>query len=255
MFKCHNLAKLPGISHGFFGREGGVSTGLYSSLNCGFGSGDDLEIVEKNRDIVAKAVGLASNKQLCTAFQVHSAIAVVLQKPWEWRDAPQADALVTNVPGLALGALAADCLPILFADGKARVIGAAHSGWKGAFTGVIEATIAAMESLGARRADIVASIGPGIAQDSYEVGPEFIERFLQQAATHSRYFKASPRAGHHFFDLKAYAHDRLQAAGAGVINVLAHDTCLQENVFFSYRRATLRGEDAYGRQISAITLD
>jgi len=251
---CPLLAQQPGIRHGFFGRRGGVSGGHYASLNCGYGSGDDLQHVASNRVIVAEAIGITS-PSLCTAYQIHSPTVVTLTEPWNWRDAPEADAMATNIPGIGLGILTADCLPVLFADSKHRVIGAAHAGWKGAFSGVIEATLAAMEKLGATLATTVATIGPAIAQGSYEVGDEFHERFIKQEAGNTVYFIRGARPGHFLFDLKAYAKDRLRDAGVSQINVLADDTCLQENDFFSFRRATLRGEPVYGRQISAIVME
>lgn len=253
-YLCPNLSKLSGIRHGFFGRRGGVSLGIYASLNCGYGSGDDIENVSDNRNIVAEQLGVTRHA-LISAYQIHSAKALIVDKPWQWQEAQQVDAMVTNTPGIALGILTADCLPILFADTKHKVIGAAHAGWKGAFGGVIEDTLAKMAELGSKPTDIIATIGPAIAQGSYEVGSEFYDRFISQDAGNAIYFIHGAREGHYLFDLKAYAKDRLKSAGVGQINMLAHDTCLQENDFFSYRRATLRSEPAYGRQISAIILE
>jgi polyphenol oxidase len=250
MLTAPNLSALSGIRHGFFTREGGVSQGLYASLNCGPGSGDDIKNVLANRELVAKALGADT---LCTAYQIHSPQVEVVEKPWHWQAAPKADALVTTKPGIVLGVLTADCLPILLADEKNRVIGAAHAGWKGAFDGVIEATVQAMQRLGAQ--DIVAAMGPCIGQASYEVGPEFQARFLEQDPANAGYFQPSARAGHFMFDLTGYVGKRLKQAGITRINLLAQDTCLQENAFFSYRRATLRGEPVYGRQVSAIVLE
>jgi len=246
---CPNLAALPNIRHGFFTRKGGSSTGLYASLNCGYGSGDDIAVVAENRDKVADALSV-KNDALCTAFQIHSTNVVTLGEPWHWGESPEADALVTNTPGIALGILTADCLPILFASKS--VIGAAHAGWKGAFNGVIEATLAAMRQLGA--INITATIGPAIAQSSYEVGTEFYDRFIQQGTTNKKYFIPGTRPEHYQFDLKTYAHDRLLHAGIGKTNILPQDTCALADDFFSFRRATLQGEKAYGRQISAIAL-
>jgi len=250
------LSDLPHIRHGFFGREGGVSEGIYASLNCGSGSGDDLAHVLENRLIVQKTMGASA---LLTCHQYHSASVVKVESPWPWQDAPQADAMVTNKPGIILGILTADCLPILFADIKNKIIGASHAGWKGAFSGVIENTIAAMKTLGAD--EIVASIGPAIAQKSYEVGQEFIERFLNspfhlsgEEHPNAQFFIPSARENHHLFDLKAYAADRLKKAGVTSVNSLANDTCFEEDAFFSFRRATLKGESAYGRQISTISV-
>ena len=195
---------------------------------------------------------LGAAKGLARAHQVHSATAIITDHPWPQDARPQADAVVTNTPGLAVGITTADCLPILLADSKNRVIAAAHAGWKGALAGIIEETLHAMHTLGASADHIIATIGPGIAQGSYEVSSEFHGNFLKDDEANQLYFIHGARAGHYLFDLKAYAKDRLKAAGIAHINVLAHDTCLEENTFFSYRRAILRGESAYGCQISAI---
>jgi YfiH family protein len=253
-FTCPQLSQSPGIRHGFFGRSGGVSAALYESLNCGFGSGDDTTLVAENRSIIADTLGVAPTS-LCTAFQIHSAKAVIVDKPWHWSNAPEADALVTSEPGIAIGVLTADCVPVLFADSKHHVIAAAHAGWKGAFNGVIEATLEAMLTLGATLPTITATVGPAIAQGSYEVGAEFYERFVLQDAANGMYFLPSSRNSHFMFDLKAYVKDRLRNAGVAQVNMMAHDTCQQDNDFFSFRRSTLRDEPVYGRQISAISLD
>lgn len=250
--RCPELSKLPGISHGFFTREGGVSEGPFVSLNCGFGSGDVATHVEQNRGFVARALGVAP-KNLCTPYQTHSATALIIDAPWPGK-APEADALVTNTPGLAIGVLTADCVPILIGDPAHKVVAAIHAGWKGAISGVIEAGVNAMQSLGATPADMVASIGPAIEQCSYEVGGEFHDRFLAENPKNAAYFDASSRERHFLFDLKGYVRGQLESLGIGHINVLANDTCLEENLFFSYRRATLRGETAYGRQVSAIAI-
>jgi YfiH family protein len=250
---CPHLSDIPDIKHGFFTRKNGVSDGLYASLNCGPGSGDDVEKVMQNRARVTADIG-AKAESLCVPHQIHSGKAVIVNAPWHWKDAPQADALVTNKPNITLGVLTADCLPILMADAENRIIAAVHAGWKGAFDGVIEAALAAMHQLGADNRYIVASIGPAIAQKSYEVGGEFYARFIQQDIAHERFFAASLRGGHYLFDLKAYAKQRLEKAGIPQINVLANDNCLEENAFFSFRRATLRKETVYGRQISVISL-
>jgi len=247
------LTEIPSVAHGFFGREGGVSGGIYASLNCGYGSGDDREAVRENRGRVTKFLG-ADTDQLCTAYQIHSPRVALLETPWAWDKAPEADAMVTRAPGVALGILTADCVPVLLADREQRVIGAAHAGWRGAAGGIIEATIQAMSVLGARPEAIAAAIGPCIAQASYEVGPEFIVRFLQERPEHSRFFTPSARAGHQLFNLRGYVQQKLEEAGVSAVNCLANDTCFEENAFFSYRRATLRGEPAYGRQVSAIML-
>lgn len=250
---CPLLSAMPSIQHGFFTREGGVSQGAFAMLNCGFGAGDNAEHVAQNRGFVARALGV-NTEALCTAYQTHSAKAMAVNKPWPPESPLEADALVTATPGIAIGVLTADCLPILLADGNRRIIGAVHAGWKGTIGGVIEAGINAMVKLGANAEDITASIGPGIDQCSYEVGTEFRDRFFEENKGNERYFDASSRDGHFMFDLKAYAESRLAGAGVKKINILAHDTCLEENLFFSYRRACQRGEPAYGRQISAIAL-
>ena len=250
---CPALSGLPGIRHGFFTRQGGVSSGIFASLNCGPGSNDDLAKVGQNRARVAEALS-GKPEMLCTAHQVHSNKALIIEKPWAPGEAPQVDALVTKTPGIILGVLTADCLPILLADEKARVIAAAHAGWKGAFSGIIEAAIEAMESLGAARARMLAAIGPGIGQASYEVDAAFRERFLADDAHNEQFFIAGARSGHFLFDLPAYGKERLRDAGVSHINILARDTCFEEDTFFSYRRSCLRKEPGYGRQISAITL-
>lgn len=250
---CPHLATLPHIHHGFFTRRGGHSMGLYESLNCGYGSGDDIDTVRANRSIVANVLG-CNVDALCTSYQIHSTKVTTLNAPWHYKDAPEGDAMVTNTPGIALGILAADCLPILLADTNHQVIGAAHAGWKPAYGGVIEATIAAMQQLGATPATMIASVGPGISQTSYEVDSAFYQRFLDQSPDNSAYFLPAPRLEHYLFDLKGYAVNRLQKAGISHINVLADDTYLQEDMFFSFRRTTHRGEPVYGRQISAISL-
>ena len=244
-----NLA-LPGIAHGFFGRDGGVSDGIYASLNCGPGSNDDPERVAENRGRVTAA--LAPETRLVTLSQIHSPLVHVVGRDWQGR--PEGDGLVTSQPGLALGIQTADCTPVLFADAKAGVIGAAHAGWKGALGGVLEAVIGAMEGAGAQRNRIVAAIGPTIRQANYEVGSEFRDRFLEAGSGNQRYFIPSDRAAHFRFDLPAYATDRLTKAGIGDIADLGICTYPAENGFFSFRRTTHRGEADYGRQISAIVL-
>lgn len=242
-----------GLSHGFFTRRGGFSSGIFSSLNCGLGSGDDRHAVLKNRGLVAQSLNVRPN-QLLSAWQVHSSDAIVVSGPWTSEERPRADALVTRTPGLALGILTADCGPVLFADPKARVIGAAHAGWKGALTGVTGSTIAAMESQGARRAQVIAVIGPMISQKAYEVGPEFPTRFIDVNQGNRRYFKASTRAGHFMFDLPGYLEDRIKSEGVGEVVNLGLCTCADEERFFSYRRTTQRNQKDYGRLISAIAL-
>ncbi|MDX2074415.1 MAG: peptidoglycan editing factor PgeF [Alphaproteobacteria bacterium] len=250
MITCPALSTIPHLRHGFFGRVGGVSGGLYASLNCGYGSGDDMAHVTENRRRVCDILG--GGMRLITCHQVHSSEVITVNAPWEASDAPQADAMVTDKPGIVLGVLTADCLPVLFSDSKKYIIGAAHAGWKGAIGGVLEAVLQAMRELGAE--DIIATIGPAIAQDSYEVGDEFYERFLQESAENARYFRAF-KEDKYFFDLPGYAKNRLERAGVAQINGLAYDTCLLENAFFSYRRATQRGESVYGRQVAAIVME
>jgi polyphenol oxidase len=246
--------KLDGVTHGFFTREGGHSAGLFSSLNCGMGSGDDRDTVMMNRALVADRLGVEPDA-LLSAYQVHSADAVVVTGPWpEEGERPRVDALVTRTPGVALGVLTADCGPVLFADPDARVIGAAHAGWKGALTGVTTRTLDLMEEQGAQRGRIIAVIGPMISQAAYEVGPEFPARFTEADPANARYFIASSRPGHAMFDLPRYLEDRLRAEGAGTVVNLSLCTFSDERRFFSYRRATHRREQDYGRLISAISL-
>ncbi len=245
------LDGLPGIIHGFFGRAGGVSQGIYAGLNCGQGSDDRPADVIENRARVARAVGVAPDR-LVSVHQVHGREAVTVTAPWTER--PKADAMVTTVPGLALGVLAADCTPVLFADPQARVIGAAHAGWRGALAGVTDATVAAMEALGARRDRIRAAIGPTIRGQSYEVGAEFPAPFLADDAGNTRFFRPATRPGHHMFDLPGYLAARLAGLGLAAVDDLEQDTLTQPDRFFSYRRTTLAGEPDYGRQLSAIAL-
>lgn len=245
------LDGLPGISHGFFGRAGGVSQGIYAGLNCGQGSDDRPADVIENRARVARAVGVAPDR-LVSVHQVHGREAVTVTAPWTER--PKADAMVTAVPGLALGVLAADCTPVLFADPQARVIGAAHAGWRGALAGVTDATVAAMEALGARRDRIRAAIGPTIRGQSYEVGAEFPAPFLADDAGNIRFFCPAARPGHHMFNLPGYLAARLAGLGLAAVDDLEQDTLTQPDRFFSYRRTTLAGEPDYGRQLSAIAL-
>ncbi|GAA0574827.1 peptidoglycan editing factor PgeF [Rhizomicrobium electricum] len=250
VLKAENL-KAPRLAHGFFGRPGGVSTGLYAGLNCGPGSGDDRAAVIENQRRAMEALGGAT---LVTCYQVHSAIAVTVTAPWDIGDGPHADAMATNVPHIALGILTADCAPVLLADAEAGVIGAAHAGWKGAIGGVTDAVIAAMETLGATRSRIAAAIGPCIAQTSYEVDAGFRTRFLDAAADNDAFFTPGARDGHYHFALESYVVRRLAAAGVSVIHPLRCDTYADSQSFFSFRRATHRGEKDYGRNLSAIVL-
>jgi len=252
--RADKLSALSGIAHGFFGREGGVSEGVYASLNCGPGSKDDPSSVAENRERAAAA--LAPDTKLITLAQIHSPKVHVVGPGWppDLNGRPEGDGMVTALPGLALGIQTADCAPVLFADAEARVIGAAHAGWKGALGGVLEALIAAMEGLGARRDKIAAAIGPTISQANYEVGGEFRDRFLAADPAHTVFFIPSAKAGHFHFDLPAYVAARLAGAGIGDSADLGLCTYPPENGFFSFRRTTHRGEGDYGRQISAIVL-
>ncbi len=246
------LASYPNIHHAFFTRRGGVSEGIYASLNGGIGSSDDPARVRENRRRMAEELGVASDA-LISVHQVHSADAVIVEGPWTG-ERPRADGMAAAIPGLALAVTTADCGPVLFADAQARVIGAAHAGWRGAVTGVLESTIAAMERLGAKRQSIVAVLGPTISQTAYEVGPDFIERFTREAPGHERFLKGGERPGHAMFDLPGFIGARLEAAGIGEFANLGLCTYSDEDQFFSYRRTTHRGEPDYGRLISAITL-
>lgn len=243
------ILERPGIAHGFFGRTGGVSEGIFASLNCGPGSGDDKAHVAENRRRVRDALGAPA---LNTLYQIHSPNVVAVDEGWD--QGPQADAMVTATPGIALGILTADCAPVLLADPTAKVIGAAHAGWKGALSGVIEATLAAMEKLGAQRQSVVAAVGPCISQRNYEVGAEFHARFVGEDGGFARYFAAGTRAGHRQFDLESFVADRLAHAGVDRIERLRACTYARDADFFSFRRATHRGEKDYGREISAIAL-
>ncbi|MGB8603348.1 MAG: peptidoglycan editing factor PgeF [Rhizomicrobium sp.] len=237
-----------GVAHGFFGRTGGVSTGLYASLNGAPASRDDPAAIRENRDRVSAAFGAAP---LVTLQQYHSAVTVTVTKPWSIEDSPRGDALVTNQPGLLIGLNTADCAPVLLADPVAKIVGAAHAGWKGAVAGVCESVIAAMEALGASRANIRAAIGPCISQPSYEVGPDFRAGFPAAASV---FFKPALRAGYFFFDLESYVADRLAQAGIGAIDTLGACTLANPDKFFSFRRATLAAEPDYGRELSVIML-
>ena len=249
--RASSLTGLASIRHGFFTRQGGVSGGIYGSLNAGYGSRDDRDAVAENRRRVAAALGLGGDA-LRTVYQVHG--SRVTHVDALWADTPRCDAMVTNRPGLALGILAADCAPVLFADADAGVIGAAHAGWKGALAGVVQATVGAMLALGARRGAIAAALGPAISQSSYEVGPGFSAPFLAQNRDNADFFVASARAGHFMFDLPGYITGVLEGLGLGLLSVLAEDTCGDPERFFSYRRATHLGEPDYGRCVSAIAL-
>jgi len=253
MLQAPSLATLARIRHAFFTRSGGVSQGVYASLNGGVGSNDASEKVAENRTRMAAALGVKPDR-LLTAYQIHSPDVVVADEPWTHENRPRADAIVTRVPQLAIGVSTADCGPLLFADSEAGVIGAAHAGWRGALTGVIEATIAAMERLGAGRSRIVAALGPTIRQPNYEVGPEFVERFVAADSGNARFFAPAQRDGHAMFDLTGYIADRVRGAGIAQFEDLGLCTYAEPERFFSYRRTTQRGEPDYGRHVNAITL-
>lgn len=240
---------LASVPHGFLGRRGGVSTGILAGLNVGTGSSDDRAAIAENRRRAVAAV--LPGTGLATVHQVHSAEAVIVDRAWPQENRPQADAMATNRAGLLLGILTADCAPVLLADAEARVVGAAHAGWRGALGGVTDAVIAAMESLGADRARIYAAVGPCIALASYEVDEPFRERFLAEDATNDRFFTTCARP---HFDLEAFVVERLRAAGVAKVEPLHLDTYADAERFFSYRRATHRGEPDYGRQVSLIGL-
>ncbi len=247
-----DLAAEPGIAHAFFTREGGVSGGIYASLNGGLGSNDEQAAIAENRRRMAVHLGVEPS-HLVSVHQIHSADAAVVTGPWA-AERPRADAMVSVAHGVALAISTADCGPILFADGAAGVIGAAHAGWKGAFTGIVHATVTAMEKLGARRERILAVLGPTIGPTAYEVGPEFIERFKLENQTYARFFHASERPAHALFDLPGFIAFKAQDAGIGRFVDLGLCTYGDEGRFFSYRRATHRAEPDYGRLISAIAL-
>lgn len=248
-----SLKALSGIRHAFFTRQGGVSTGLYASLNGGMGSNDDPAAVAQNRARMAQEIGIAP-EALLALWQVHSADPVLATQPWTREDAPKADAIVTTTAGLGAAVAVADCGPILFADPDARVVAAAHSGWKGAVSGIIGATVALMEQQGAKRGNIRAVIGPLIRQPSYEVGEDFVARLLAEDKGFARFFAPADRAHHALFDLPGFIRLRLEQAGVGFIEDLGLDTYADEARFFSYRRTTHRKEADYGRLIAAITL-
>lgn len=241
---------LAGTSHGFFTRKGGASSGVFQGLNCGHGSSDQTEVVALNRARVAAAMGVEPG-QIAGVHQVHSADVAVLEAPLA--SPVRADALVTATPGVLLTVLTADCQPVLFADRQAGVVGAAHAGWRGALDGVLEATLDAMEGLGATRANITAVIGPCISQRAYEVGPEFMDQFLTEDPAYGRFFSGGPN-GRPMFDLPAFGLHRLRAAGVGAAEWTRHCTYSDPERFYSYRRTTHAGEADYGRLISAIRL-
>jgi polyphenol oxidase len=241
--------KLAGVAHGFFTREGGVSKGIFASLNCGLGSGDDVALVSENRARVQAELGMTA---LVSGYQVHGVDVAVVTGPMSER--PKVDGLVSATPGVAIGVLTADCGPVLFADEGAGVVGACHAGWKGALLGVTDTTVAAMEKLGARRENIVAVLGPTISKANYEVGPEFPAPFIAAREQSRTYFTPSLKKDHYMFDLPSFLVDRIRQSGVGKVVDLGLCTYAEEDWFFSYRRATHRGEKDYGRLISAIGL-
>jgi hypothetical protein len=253
MIETEALKDIPGLRHGFFTRRGGHSQGAFSSLNCGFGSGDDRDTVARNRAVVADALNVAPDR-LLTVYQEHSSNVVTVTAPWPPSSPPRADAMVTVEPGIALGVLTADCAPVIFAEETGRVAGVAHAGWKGALSGIVESTVAAMEALGAERDSLTAVIGPTISAAAYEVGPEFHDRFTAAEPRNASFFVPSRRSGHWMFDLGGYIAQRIRAFGVGQVLDLGLCTYSDEDSFFSYRRATHRREQHYGRLISAIAI-
>lgn len=242
---------LDGLPHGFLGRKGGVSQGVCAGLNVGLGSDDDRDSIHRNRALAVEAV--APGRRVVTVHQVHSPDAIAVDAPFPDDARPHVDAMVTGRPGIVLGILTADCAPVLFADAEAGIIGAAHAGWKGAVGGVVEATVAAMEALGARRDRIRAAIGPAISRRSYEVDESFFRNLVAKDPAFEHFF-SSGREGHHQFDLEGFVAARLAASGLTRVEALGLDTYSNPARFYSYRRSTHRGEPDYGRQISLIAL-
>ncbi len=243
-----------GISHGFFTRLGGVSDGIYSSLNCGYGSGDDTENVTKNRFIVADLLG-STCKRVNTPFQTHSADVIVADGGWEREDAPKADGIVTTHANVVIGVLSADCAPVLFIDPVNRVIAATHAGWRGAVGGVLEQTIEVMRSQGAEKRHIIATVGPAISQDSYEVGDEFLAHFLSIDETYASFFQQNPVTLKQHFNLPGFAVSRLHKCGIKKVSSLPYCTYKCESLFFSYRRNCHNSVADYGRQVSSIVIN
>lgn len=254
MITVSTLNEVSRVRHAFFTRSGGSSEGVYAGLNCGFGSGDDPARVASNRAVAMARLEQGPNA-LVTVRQEHTNTVLVVDKPFPHDQAPVADALVTKRTNLVLGVLTADCAPVLLADGKGRVVAAVHAGWRGALAGVVDAAIVAMEGLGAKRARIVAAIGPSISRRSYEVGPEFPPPFLAEDADNAEFFRDSPRAGRYLFDLPGYLARRLARIGVSDVATTPCDTCIEADRFYSYRRSVMAGEAAYGRQLSAIVLE
>jgi polyphenol oxidase len=253
MLQAASLSRLAGIRHGFFTRGGGVSDGVYASLNGGVGSNDAPDKVAENRARMAAKLGVPAER-FVTAYQIHSPAVVAADAPWGAQNRPRADAIVTATPQLGIGVSTADCGPLLFADGTARIIGAAHAGWRGALGGVIEATIAAMENLGAERTRIAVALGPTIRQANYEVGPEFIARFIEADPGNAQFFAPAAKTGHALFDLPGYIAARIRRTGIVQFEDLGLCNYADPERFFSFRRTTHRGEADYGRHINAIAL-
>ncbi len=253
MLTADALSDAKPLRHAFFTREGGVSDGIYASLNCGLGSGDEAAHVHANRARALRRLGMPEGA-LTTAYQIHSADVAVVEEPWRETSRPKLDAMVTDRPGIALGILTADCAPVLLADPRAGVVGAAHAGWRGATAGILEATVSRMEALGADRASVAAAVGPCIHQPSYEVGPEFHQAVTAADPGHGDFFTPARRQGHHMFDLPGYIGRRLDQLGLAACEILPHDTCADAARFFSYRRTTLNGGGDYGRLLSVIAL-
>ena len=254
MIESDLFADAANIRHGFFTREGGVSDGIYASLNCGAGSSDRPDNIVENKRRAANRLGVEENR-LITLYQVHSAnVVTVKDSAAVMANRPEADAMVTDRPDIALGILTADCAPVLFADPAAGVIGAAHAGWKGALGGVVENTVSAMEALGATRAKTVACVGPCIAQESYQVGPGFPDPFLAADPDAANFFAADEEPGRHRFDLRGFVLSRLTASGINTTGAIDMDTYARDDLFFSYRRTCHRAEEDYGRGLSAIAL-
>ncbi len=255
--ESHDLRTIDGVNHAFFTRKGGVSNGQYKSLNCGYGSSDLESNVDVNRALAAEALGFTSSG-LLTTYQVHSSVAVVVRNAWKKTAAPRADGMVTNLPGMTLGILTADCAPVLFCDHTNRIIGIAHAGWKGALSGILEATVKSMETLGGTRHTISAAIGPCISQKNYQVGSDFRLRFLRSDDSTERFFVPSEvgkKEKFWQFDLKGFVTARLHEAAVTRIDTLDMCSYESEDEFYSYRRATHRGEEDYGRNLSAIVLN
>lgn len=247
------LSRADDIAHAFFTRAGGVSEGIYASLNCGLGSNDDRAAVTRNRARAMEMLDRAP-ESLVTAYQVHGVDVATVREPWRPGEAPKVDAMVTDRPGVTLGILTADCAPVLFADHDAGVVGAAHAGWRGALAGVTRTTVERMEALGARRDRIAAAVGPCIGLASYEVGPEFRERFVAESGENAGFFIQAERAGHWRFDLAGFLARELERLGLAAVETVSADTCADEDRFFSYRRACLRGESDYARGLAAIAV-